>query len=242
MTIRIGTSGWSYDHWEGVLYPVGLASGARLSTYASAFDTVELNASFYRWPPVGGFRSWRQRLPDGFAMSVKAPRGLTHAKKLYSPEVWVQRMSEGWHELGDKRAVVLVQLPPTLPRDDARLRHFLERVPDWMRIAVELRHPTWEVEEVFRLLEGHGAAYRVMSGAGLSCILRATADFVYIRLHGPRHDHLYRGYYSDQDLQWWAERIREWDRSGRDVFAYFNNDGEGNAVRNALTLKRLLGV
>lgn len=137
--------------------------------------------------------------------------GRRHAKKISSPETWIERIAEGWHELGDKRAVVLVQLPPTLRRDDARLHYFLERVPDWMRIAVELRHPSWEAEEVFELLGSHRAAYCVMSGADLSCILRATADFVYVRLHGPHHDHLYRGYYSDQDLQWWADRIREWD-------------------------------
>ena len=242
MTIRIGTSGWSYDHWEGVLYPIGLAASERLSRYAAAFDTVELNASFYHWPPAARFHSWNQRLPEGFAMSVKAPRGLTHSKQLYSPEVWLERMTEGWRELGDKRAVVLVQLPPTMERDDARLRYFLERVPEWMRVAVELRHPSWQHDEVFRLLEEHRAAYCVMSGANLECILRATTDFVYIRLHGPHHDHLYRGYYSDQDLLWWTDRIREWDGSGRDVLAYFNNDGEGNAVKNALTLKRFLGL
>jgi len=242
MTIRIGTSGWSYAHWEGVLYPAGLPTDARLGRYVSAFDTVELNASFYRWPPASRFRSWNDRLPPGFAMSVKAPRGLTHAKKLHEPEAWLERMSEGWHELGDKRAVLLVQLPPTMERDDLRLNYFLDRIPDWMRVAVELRHPSWNVDEVFRMLEDHGAAYCVMSGADLPCILRATADFVYVRLHGPSHDHLYRGYYSAQDLRWWAEHIAEWSGSERDVFAYFNNDDQGNAVRNATSLKRLLEV
>lgn len=175
-------------------------------------------------------------------MSVKAPRGLTHGKRLYSPEEWLRRVADGWHELGDKRAALLVQLPPAMERDDARLGSFLAQVPEWMRVAVELRHPSWEHDEVFQLLHEHRAAYCVMSGANLSCILRATTDFVYIRLHGPHHDHLYRGYYSDDDLRWWADRIREWDRSGRDVLAYFNNDGEGNAVRNALELKKLLDI
>lgn len=175
-------------------------------------------------------------------MSVKAPRGLTHGKRLYSPEDWLQRIRDGWHELGDKRAAVLVQLPPAMQRDDDRLRYFLSRVPDWMRVALELRHPSWEHDDVLQMLRDHRAAYCVTSGANLSCILQATTDFVYVRLHGPHHDHLYRGYYSDDDLAWWADRIREWDRSGRDVLSYFNNDGEGNAVRNALTLKRMLGL
>jgi len=241
MGVRIGTSGWSYDHWAGVLYPHGLPAAQRLGVYTSEFDTVELNASFYRWPPPPRFAQWRDRLPPGFAMSVKAPRGLTHARKLFEPEAWIDRMTSGWHELGDRRAVMLVQLPPTMERDDDRLAYFLGRLPPWMRTSVELRHPSWDSEEVYDLLARSRAAYCVMSGAGLPCILRATTDFVYVRLHGPSAEHLYAGSYSDDDLGWWADRIAEWRDSGRDVYAYFNNDGEGHAVRNARTLKRLTG-
>lgn len=239
--MRIGTSGWSYDHWDGVLYDVGMPPAQRLARYVSVFDTVELNASFYRWPPDRTFRSWNRRLPSGFAMSVKAPRGLTHAKRLYAPETWIERVASGWHELGDARAVLLVQLPPALARDDARLDYFLAAIPDWIRVAVEFRHDSWNHDDVFDLLARHGAAYCVMSGARLPCILRATADFVYVRLHGPDHEHLYGGSYSDADLGWWADRIREWAADGRDVYAYFNNDGGGNAVRNALRLRELVG-
>ena len=237
MSTRIGTSGWSYDHWDGVLYRPGLPARDRLAAYVERFDTVELNASFYRWPRETTFASWRRRLPAGFALSVKAPRGLTHAKKLYAPEVWIDRIARCWHELGDKRAVLLVQLPPGMPRDDARLDYFLGALPDWIRVAVEFRHESWHVEDVFRLLERHGAAYCVISGADLPCILRATAPFVYLRLHGPDQHALYGGSYSDRDLAWWADRIHEWEASGLDVFAYFNNDGGGNAVRNADTLR-----
>ena len=239
--VRIGTSGWSYDHWEPELYPAGLAARDRLARYAAAFDTAELNASFYRWPRPATFGSWRRRLPDGFALSVKAPRGLTHGRRLYGPEPWVPRIESGWHELGDKRAVLLVQLAPGHERDDARLAYFLRLLPGWIRVAVEFRHPSWHCEDVFALLAAHGAAYCVMSGANLPCVLRATADFVYLRLHGPDHDHLYAGSYRDADLMWWADRIREWRAAGHDVFAYFNNDGDANAVRNARTLRRLLG-
>jgi uncharacterized protein YecE (DUF72 family) len=172
----IGTSGWSYDHWDHVLYRPGTPPVRRLSLYTQEFDTVELNASFYRWPRNVSFASWRRRLPPAFRMSVKAPRGLTHAKRLYAPDVWVDRI----------------------------------------------------------------AAYCVMSGAGLPCVLRATAPFVYVRLHGPDHEHLYGGSYSEQDLAWWADRIREWEGEGREVYAYFNNDGAGNAVRNARTLRAFL--
>ncbi|MET0577462.1 MAG: DUF72 domain-containing protein [Ilumatobacteraceae bacterium] len=242
MSIHIGTSGWSYDHWDGVLYPPGLPARDRLGVYSSAFRTVELNASFYRWPPDRTFASWRRRLPDGFAMSVKAPRGLTHAKRLATPETWTTRLAGGWHELGDRRGVVLVQLAPNHVRDDGRLEHFLGRLPTWMDVAVESRHDSWVDDTVFAILERHGAAYCVMSGAGLPCVLRATAPFAYVRLHGPDHGHLYAGSYSDDNLRWWATRLDEWQQSGLDVYAYFNNDGEGHAVRNALTLSTLVGL
>jgi uncharacterized protein YecE (DUF72 family) len=241
MALHIGTSGWSYDHWAGVMYPHGARPGDRLGYYTDCFETVELNASFYRWPRPVTFAGWRARLPDGFQFSVKAPRGLTHGKRLYAPEAWVERIAAGWHELGDKRAVLLVQLAPDHARDDARLAYFLGLLPQWIPTAVEFRHPSWIDEHVFALLERHDTAYCVMSGANLPCVLRATTSFVYVRLHGPDPGSLYAGSYSEADLRWWEERLREWDRTKRDVFVYFNNDGDGNAVRNAARLREPLG-
>jgi uncharacterized protein YecE (DUF72 family) len=240
VAIWIGTSGWSYDHWHPELYPPGLPPRDRLARYAGVFPTAELNSSFYRWPGPAAFRSWQRRLPAGFRLSVKAPRGLTHARKLYAPDAWLPRIQEGWHELGDKRAVLLVQLPPAQPRDDARLAYFLQLVPGWLRVAVEFRHPSWHCEEVFAMLAAHGAAYCVMSGANLPCVLRVTTDFAYVRLHGPDHNYLYAGSYSAAGLQWWADRIQEWSHAGKDVYVYFNNDGDAHAVRNARTLQSLL--
>jgi uncharacterized protein YecE (DUF72 family) len=237
---RVGTSGWSYDHWDGVLYRPGLPARDRLARYVEVFDTVELNASFYRWPPPASFASWRRRLPDGFELTVKAPRGLTHARRLYGPEQWIERMTSGLHELAGRRGPLLVQLAPSMQRDDERLDYFLGRVPAWMRPVLEFRHPSWSDDSVFALLERHGAAYCVMSGAALPCILRATSDIVYIRLHGPDQGSLYAGSYSSEDLAWWAERIREWERTGHVVYAYFNNDGGGNAVRDAVALRAAL--
>ncbi|WP_248241649.1 DUF72 domain-containing protein [Microbacterium kunmingense] len=237
---HIGTSGWSYDHWNGVLYPPGLASRHRLAHYVAAFDTVEVNATFYHWARDTTFAGWRERTPQGFQMAVKAPRGLTHARKLFQPEVWLERMARGLHALADRRGPLLVQLPPDLERDDERLDWFLARTPTWMRPVVEFRHPSWHHDEVFAMLERRGAAYCVMSGARLECILRATAPLVYVRLHGPDTGALYAGSYSDADLSWWADRIREWEAHGRDVYAYFNNDGAGHAVRNARTLRSFL--
>ena len=240
MRIHIGTSGWSYDHWQGVLYPYPTPVHDRLSYYVRHFKTAELNSSFYRWPKQGTFASWRNRLPDGFELSVKAPRGLTHAKKLYAPEAWIDRIKTCWHELRDKRAILLVQLAPQQAFDYDRLAYFLDQLPTWLRVTVEFRHPSWHQETIFRLLEQRQAAYCIMSGANLPCILRATAPFVYVRLHGPDSQYLYGGSYSDTDLHWWAQRISEWASQGKEVYAYFNNDGGGNAVRNALVLQRLL--
>ncbi|HEU4545898.1 MAG TPA: DUF72 domain-containing protein, partial [Microlunatus sp.] len=191
----IGTSGWSYDHWDGVLYGPSLPPRDRLGRYVQEFDTVELNASFYRWPRAQTFRSWRRRLPPGFRMSVKASRGLSHGRRLYQPEPWTPRLAECWHELQERRGVLLVQLPPDQERDDDRLDYFLHGLPDWMHVAVELRHPSWVADPVFNLLSRHHATYVVMSGAGLPCVLRATSSTVYVRLHGPDHDHLYGGSY-----------------------------------------------
>ncbi len=191
MTVRIGTSGWSYDHWADVLYPVGLPSARRLRRYAEVFNTVELNASFYRWPKDSTFAGWRDQLPDGFAMSVKAHRGLTHYRRLASPEPWIERFERCWQVLGDRHGVLLVQLHPEQQRDDARLDSFLRSVPPFIRTAVELRHPSWNDPAVFALLERHRAAYVVMSGAGLACIPRATTDLVYVRMHGPGQDAMY---------------------------------------------------
>jgi uncharacterized protein YecE (DUF72 family) len=240
VTVHIGTSGWSYRHWDGVLYPPGTPPGDRLAIYVKHFRTVELNASFYRWPRTDTFAGWRRRLPEGFQLSVKAPRVLTHAKKLAAPEEWLGRIATGLEALGDRRCVLLVQLGPAQARDDARLEHFLGLLPRWLRTTVEFRHPSWLDEAVFDILQRHGAAYCVMSGAKLPCVLRATAPFVYVRLHGPDAEHLYAGSYPEDDLRWWAERIGEWTTQGRDVYAYFNNDGEGHAVRNAETLRAFL--
>jgi uncharacterized protein YecE (DUF72 family) len=237
---HIGTSGWSYDHWQGVLYPDNLPRTQRLDVYQSQFHTAELNSSYYHWPKESTFTSWKRRLPQGFRLAVKAPGLLTHVKRLYSPENWLTRISHDVSRLGNHCGPLLVQLPPTMPYDHPRLAYLLGLLPSTLQVAMEFRHPSWHQETVFSLLEQHNVAYCVMSGAHLPCILRATANFVYVRLHGPDRQHLYAGAYSEADLWWWAERIREWEGVGKEVFAYFNNDGAGNAVRNARRLKELL--
>lgn len=238
--IRIGTSGWSYDHWAGVLYPDGLPVAKRLAAYVVQFDTVELNASFYRWPKDATFEGWARRLPNGFTMSVKAQRGLTHYRRLREPEPWYERFGRCWTALGARREAMLVQLHPAMERDDARLDYFLDHMPDGIPTAMELRHPSWDDPAVYEILERHRAAYVVMSGAGLRCVPRATSDLVYLRMHGPPQDSIYAGSYTDDELRQWAERISAWHAEGRRVLVYFNNDLGGHAIRNARTLKELL--
>jgi uncharacterized protein YecE (DUF72 family) len=243
VTVRIGTSGWSYNHWADVLYAPGTPTARRLARYAEIFDTVELNASFYRWPKDSTFVGWRDQLQDGFTMSVKAHRGLTHYRRLGSPEPWIERFECCWRLLGDRHGVLLVQLRPDQQRDmtsQARLDAFLDRVPASIRVAVELRHSSWNETAVYQLLERHRAAYVVMSGEGLACVPRATTDLVYIRMHGPVEDPMYTGSYSNDELRRWANRITQWDSEGKDVWMYFNNDLGGHAVRNALSIRELL--
>ena len=211
----------------------------RLARYVQEFDTVELNASFYRWPRDAAFTGWSQRLPEGFTMAVKAHRGLTHFRRLKSPEPWVERFERCWTALENRAEALLVQLHPALERDDTRLEHFLRLMPPSISVAMELRHPSWNDAEVFALLERHRAAYVVMSGAGLACVPRATSELVYIRMHGPEPASLYTGSYSDDALQRWAERVMTWHEEGKRVDVYFNNDLGGHAVRNARRLSEL---
>jgi uncharacterized protein YecE (DUF72 family) len=239
--IEVGTSGWSYRHWEGVLYPPELPPRQRLDRYVARYRTVELNASYYRWPADSAFAYWRRRLPPGFVLAVKAPRGLTHQRRLFGPERWIERIREGLARLAPIRSILLVQLSPRFEIDLARLEYFLARLPSHLQVAVEMRHPSWHQEATFQLLDDFGTSYCVMSGARLPCVLRATSRLVYVRLHGPDRGALYSGSYSEDDLRWWADRTREWEAQGREVFAYFNNDGGGNAVRNADRLRELLG-
>src|ERR1044071_8393373 len=153
MSIHVGTSGWSYRHWEGVLYPPGLEPRARLGFYMKAFGTVEVNSTFYRWPRAAAFARWRDASPEGFVWTIKAPRSLTHAARLYAPERRLGEVTKGLERLGARLGVRPVQLPPGRRVDLARLGYFLSVLPRGFRVAVEFRHESWPREEVFRLLE-----------------------------------------------------------------------------------------
>ena len=239
MSIIIGTSGWSYDHWENIVYPEGTHGKARLDYFLNHFNTVELNSSFYHWPAEKTFFSWYHRLPPGFVMTVKAPRTLTHFQKLYAPEKWIQRISNDAKILKEKLGVILFQFPPGFYFDYVRLKFFLEHWPAEIKAAFEFRNHSWHQEPVFELLEQFNVAYCVMSGINLPCVLKATTGYVYVRLHGSENPDS-GGSYTENELQWWAARIHEWRQQNRSVYVYFNNDWNGHAVRNAHRLKDIL--
>lgn len=239
MQLHIGTSGWSYDHWQDIVYPSGTKNKDRLDYYLKIFDTVEVNSSFYHWPMEKVFDNWYRKLPPNFIMTIKAARNLTHFQKLYKPEYWVKRMEQSIALLREKMGVLLVQLPPSLGVDYARLEYFLRILPQHLRVAFEFRHHSWHTDETFKLLENYGKAYCVMSGVNLPCILKTTTDFVYVRLHGSG-DPVSGGSYSEENLQWWKDRTSEWLNMQKAVYIYFNNDYAGHAVRNAVRLKELV--
>jgi uncharacterized protein YecE (DUF72 family) len=238
--VRIGCSGWNYPHWRGRVYPEGLAQRHWLEHYASLFDTVEVNSTFYRLPRKDAVAAWVETTPPEFVFAVKASRFLTHIRRLTDLEQGVRRFYERLEPLtcSQKLGPVLWQLPATFRRDDERLAAALERIPPG-RHCFEFRHPSWFVPEVYALLRGHGAALVIADHPERTFQTHElTADWTFVRFHHGRRGR--NGNYSDRELETWARRIAQWRRRV-DVYAYFNNDWEGYAVRNALRLGSSLG-
>lgn len=238
--VRIGTSGWHYDHWRGPFYPAGLPSGAMLGHYQAHFDTVELNNSFYRLPTLTAAAAWRDGTPPGFKLAVKASRYITHMKKLADPQSALARFFPVVDTLRDRAGPVLFQLPPRWRVDTGRLEAFLGALPRHHRYAFELRDPSWLSEDVYAVLRRHEAAFCIYELDGFATPREVTADFTYVRLHGP--DGKYAGSYTEGALRAWAEQIRTWIREVAAVYVYFDNDQAGHAVANARDLKRMLGL
>jgi uncharacterized protein YecE (DUF72 family) len=231
MALWIGTSGWQYRHWRGRLYQTGLAASRWFDRYVEAFDTVELNVTFYRQPRPDVFDGWARRAPDGFLYAVKASRFLTHVRRLDEPRDSVDRLMEGASRLGSHLGPILIQLPPDLEAVPDRLAETLAAFPRDVRVTVEPRHRSWLSEEVFGILESHGAALCWADRRGPRQPSRPTAAWGYLRFHGGRGAP--RGCYTDVGLERWVEPIRAAWPATADVFAYFNNDFHGCAPRDA---------
>ena len=239
-SIRIGCSGWNYAGWKHEFYG-GLPARAWLEHYARHFDTVEVNSTFYRLPSRDAVANWERISPPGFLFTIKASRYLTHVKRLLELGPGLERLTERLEPLLDspKMGPILWQLPPTFKRDDERLANALARLPREQRHCFEFRHPSWFAEEVYALLRAHGAALVIGDRPEVKEFQAhvLTASWTLVRFHyGSRGR---RGNYSDAELREWARRLEDWSREA-EVLAYFNNDWELFAVRNALRMKELL--
>lgn len=234
----IGTSGWSYPHWRGVFYPKTLSGEAWLEHYATFFETVELNNTFYQLPEAANFRHWYGEVPKRFVFAVKASRFITHMKKLQEPREPLRRFLRRVAILKEKLGPVLFQLPPRFKCNPERLAAFGNHLAPRHRYTFEFRDATWFVPEVYAILHEKGLAFCIFSLKDLSCPEIITAPFVYLRFHGPGAR--YGGKYSERELKAWAGRIQAWLVQGLDVYSYFNNDEEGYAVANAARLRELV--
>ena len=238
VSIRIGTSGWTYKHWQGIFYPDKCPKSRWLEYYTKHFDTVELNASFYRLPNPTTFENWKARTPDNFLWSVKGSKFITHTKRLKDPAEPLDRLYGVTACLGEKMGVILFQLPPNLGFDEKVFRDFCESLDPQVRHALEIRHASWLNDQVFGILNDFKIALCISDTAGRYPSFDViTADFAYIRLHGSKK--LYASEYSEEELQTWAEKVDVWNK---DSFIYFDNDFKGHAINNAKRLKEILGV
>ena len=234
--LRVGTSGYQYGHWKGIFYPEALPAKNWLLFYASQFDTVEINNTFYHLPPQSSFDQWRDQAPPGFLYALKFSRYGSHMKKLKDPDEPIGRFMALAARLDGFLGPILVQLPPHWHVDPERLSGFLTAAPSSQRWAFEFRDWTWLCDEIYGILTRHKAAlcFHDMIENHPRPI---TANWVYLRFHGTSG---HSGCYSHKQLGEEAERIKEYLSRGLDVFAYFNNDVHGHALRNAMDLRSIV--
>ena len=235
---RIGTSGWVYPHWQGVFYPSDLKQPHWFRHYAREFDTVEINNTFYRLPAEKTFDRWREQAPAGFTYAVKASRYITHVRRLKDCAEPLQRFLHRVQRLGNHLGPILYQLPPRWRANPERLAAFATLLPADRLHVFEFRDERWFTEPVREVLAEHNLSFCIFDMPGLRCPQWITGPIVYVRFHGSAS--LYAGRYTQEELAQWAETIRGFLATGRDVYAYFNNDAFGHAVINARELRALL--
>jgi uncharacterized protein YecE (DUF72 family) len=240
--VHVGCSGWVYAHWRGLFYPEGVPQRAWLSYYAEHFDTVEINNTFYRLPKPSAAEGWAEHSPPRFRFAVKVSRYMTHIKRLTMVETGLKRFYEPLEALTrtEKLGPLLWQFPPNFHLDLDRLAGALAELPPG-RHAFEFRHESWFTDEVYDLLSKHGAALVIGDEASrwISTPPIRTTDWTYVRFHHGRRGR--NGNYSAAEIETWARRIAQWRRE-TEVYAYFNNDWQGYAIRNARLLKSKLGI
>jgi uncharacterized protein YecE (DUF72 family) len=242
--VWIGTSGWSYKHWEkGKFYPPELAAADYLPFFRTHFATVEINYSYYQLPPRKTFEQWRRKVPAGFVFAVKASRYLTHMKKLKDPAEPLERLLHNARGLGKSLGPVLFQFPRQWQVNLERLSEFMAalRAHRRQRYAFEFRHQSWLTQDVYKILRDNKAALCLPVGWGIPLDVQLTADWTYVRFHGGQRSH----FFEDDELAPWAARIHEWRARGIDSYSYFNNDtlwqGRPAAIDNARRLREMVG-
>ncbi len=238
--IHIGTSGWHYKHWLGDFYPEKYPAAKMFPWYAREFDTVEINNSFYRLPEEKTFQRWRELAPPGFIFAVKASRFITHIKRLKDAEASIELFFSRAQPLGPTLGPILFQLPPRWKLNLERLSEFLSILPPGHRYSIEFRDESWCVPPVYDLLARRNIAYCIHDWREMLWPQQLTADFTYIRFHGSGQR--YGGNYPEAQMRQWADRLREWSSRLSAAYLYFNNDIGGHAIRNARTLRGLLGI
>ncbi len=231
--IRLGCSGWSYDHWRDLFYK-GVSPQHYLEYYANFFNCVEVNMTFYRFPTAQMLQSWFEQTPDYFLFAIKLNRSITHMKKLQGINKLLEDFVDICYKLGTKLGPVLVQLPPTLSKDTRRLENFLSILPD-IEVAFEFRNKSWFDRSIFRLLNRYNAAL-VMLGSQFDQNYRVYSNFAYIRWHG-RGGQLDN--YTPDEISYWADRIRAISDSSN-VYGFWNNDACAYAPKNCLDLLKKL--
>lgn len=236
--IYIGTSGWHYKHWIGTFYPQGTKDSEQLVYYLKFFKSVELNNSFYRLPSAQTFNNWRKAVPADFVFAVKGSRFISHMKKLNVDKESISIFFKSVNTLKEKLGPILFQLPPKWKLNVERLAHFLQILPKKRRFAFEFRNQTWYNEEVYALLQKYNCSFCIYELEHHLSPIITTADFVYVRLHGPGAR--YAGSYTTKQLSKWAKICSNWLEQGTDVYIYFDNDQLGYAAFNAQTLKKLI--
>ncbi len=236
-SVHVGCSGWYYWHWNGRFYPEGLPRNQWFSFYQTQLQTVELNAPFYSWPTVATVKTWLRQASQEFIYTVKVCELITHIKRFEGTHDLIQDFSYIGDMLGHRMGCFLFQLPPSVRYTPQTLELILRQLDPRRRNVVEFRHKSWWEENVFKKFEAAGVIFCSISGPRLPDQLIKTADDVYVRFHGTTN--WYRHDYSDAELENWADRIK--GSGAKRVWAYFNNDRDASATKNAKTLCRLLG-
>ena len=237
-TIRIGCSGWIYRHWRGLFYPEKMAQKNWYAHYAATFSTVELNTSFYHLPKPETFEKWRDQAAPDFRYAVKAPRFITHMKKLKDCAEPVEEFLRRARGLGNAIGPVLYQLPPRWACNTQRLEEFIALLPSDLTHVFEFREKSWITEEVLALLDARGVSFCVHDMPGSATPRWAAGPTAYVRFHGGEGK--YWGRYSDEGLLSWTDWLVAEAQGGRDVWCYFNNDMFGHAIEDALTLRAMV--